>query len=186
MKRILDVCVSLLGLIALAPLMAVIALLVRLDSPGPALHRSRRFGRDASFFMMPKFRSMKIDTPDLPTHRLENAQSHITALGRVLRKTSLDELPQLWSVLRGDMSLVGPRPALFNQHDLMALRQEAGVIGLVPGITGWAQINGRDTLSLEAKVALEREYAERQSLSFDLRIIFVTIAKALRKESIAH
>ncbi|WP_170002391.1 sugar transferase [Pseudopontixanthobacter vadosimaris] len=186
MKRIFDFCASLLGLIILAPLMAVIAVLVRVDSPGPVLHLSRRFGRDATLFDMPKFRSMKTGTPNLPTHKLENAESHVTRLGRILRKTSLDELPQLWSVLKGDMSFVGPRPALFNQDDLMAMRREAGVIGLVPGITGWAQINGRDALSLKAKVAFEREYASKRSLSFDLRIIALTIIRAVRTDSIAH
>lgn len=186
MKRVFDVCASLAGLLVLAPIMAVIAILVRLDSPGPALHMSQRFGRDGRLFTMPKFRSMKLDTPDLPTHKLVNAHSHVTRLGNILRKTSLDELPQLWSVLRGDMSFVGPRPALFNQDDLMELREKAGVIGLTPGITGWAQINGRDTLSLEAKVVLEREYAQRRNLLFDLRIIALTIVKAVRKESVLH
>ncbi|RJY08724.1 sugar transferase [Aurantiacibacter aquimixticola] len=186
MKRLIDITGSLAGLIALLPLMLVAGLLVRLDSEGPALHFSKRFSRDQSLFAMPKFRSMRTDTPELPTHLLTDAKAYITRVGRILRSTSLDELPQLWSVLKGDMSLVGPRPALFNQHDLMAMRVEAGVAGLRPGITGWAQINGRDELSLERKVALEREYLERQSVFFDFKILFLTVYRAVRNDGIAH
>jgi len=181
-----DILGALAGLIVLAlPLMAI-AILVRLESPGPALHWSKRVGRSNRIFMMPKFRTMRLGTPDVATHLLNDPDQWITPLGRFLRRTSLDELPQLWSVLRGDMSLVGPRPALFNQDDLVALRTAAGVHALRPGVTGWAQINGRDELPIPEKVRLDREYLERMSVAFDLRIILSTARAALSGRGVSH
>ncbi|BDI59738.1 sugar transferase [Qipengyuania nanhaisediminis] len=185
-KRLIDIAGSALGLALLAPLMMVVALAVRLDSRGPALFWSQRFGRGGTLFMMPKFRTMQVDTPQLPTHLLRNSGHHLTRIGGILRKTSLDELPQLWSVLVGDMSLVGPRPALFNQHDLIEMREENGSAALRPGITGWAQVNGRDALTLENKVALDGEYLQRRGMLFDMKIIALTIVRVIRSESIAH
>lgn len=186
MKRLLDIAVSASALVLLAPLMLLIALAVRLDSPGPALFWSQRFGRGGRLFWMPKFRTMRVDAPQLPTHLLQNSVSLLTNLGPILRRSSLDELPQLWSVLVGDMSLVGPRPGLFNQHDLIDLRRENGSECLLPGITGWAQVNGRDALTLEDKVALDGEYSQRQSLLFDFRIMALTLVKVVRADSIKH
>lgn len=186
MKRLVDFAVSLSGLIVLAPVIALLALAVKLDSPGPAFFWSQRFGRNGTLFRMPKFRTMRVGTPQLPTHLLTDGRSHLTGIGGVLRKTSLDELPQLWSVLVGHMSLVGPRPALFNQHDLMQLRHNCGVSALRPGITGWAQVNGRDELSVSAKVAFECEYLQRKSLMFDLKIIFLTADRVIASKDVAH
>ena len=157
--------------------MLMIALLVRLESPGPALYWSQRYGAHGVLFSMPKFRSMAIGTPEVATHLLTGGASRVTRVGRVLRSSSLDELPQLLSVLAGKMSLVGPRPALFNQYDLMELRRSAGIDRLRPGITGWAQINGRDNLSLEAKVEYEVEYLKRRSFLFDLQIMARTLVR---------
>ena len=185
-KRCLDlllalVCVSLLAL----PLL-LLALWVRCTSPGPALYWSQRVGQGNRLFAMPKFRSMRIDTPELATHLLDNPRQWLTPIGSLLRRTSLDELPQLWNILTGDMSFVGPRPALFNQTDLVALRTEAGVHALVPGLTGWAQINGRDELPIPDKVALDTWYLQHSSLRLDVRILFLTALKVLRKDNIAH
>lgn len=179
-KRGFDIAASLAGLIVLALPMLAIAIAVRLDSPGPAIHWSKRFGAGGVLFAMPKFRTMRIGTPQLPTHLLGDGAVHLTSIGGFLRRTSLDEIPQLWSVLTGRMSLVGPRPALFNQDDLMAMRREAGVEMLRPGITGWAQINGRDDLPLDEKVRLDRAYLDRKNLGFDLRIILLTLARGNR------
>lgn len=186
LKRAFDICAALVGLIALSPVLLGLALAVRLDSPGPALHWSRRVGRHNRVFPMPKFRTMRTDTPDVATHLLTDPDRWITPLGRFLRRTSLDELPQLWSVLTGEMSLVGPRPALFNQDDLVALRTEAGVSALRPGVTGWAQINGRDELPIPEKVRLDREYMERMSLAFDLRILVGTALSAFSGRGVSH
>ncbi|MFC3069467.1 sugar transferase [Phenylobacterium soli] len=186
MKRVIDILAGLGGLVALSPLLLGLALAVRLDSPGPSLHWSKRVGRGNRLFAMPKFRTMRTDTPDVATHLLADPERWITPLGRFLRRTSLDELPQLWSVLKGDMSLVGPRPALFNQDDLVALRTEAGVDALRPGLTGWAQINGRDELPIPEKVRLDREYLERMSLGFDLKIILGTAAAAFSGRGVSH
>lgn len=186
LKRAFDIAAAFAGLIALSPVLLAIALAVRLDSPGPALHWSRRVGRHNRIFRMPKFRTMRTDTPDVATHLLTEPDRWITPLGRFLRRTSLDELPQLWSVLVGDMSLVGPRPALFNQDDLVALRTEAGVAALRPGVTGWAQINGRDELPIPEKVRLDREYMDRMSLAFDLRILVGTALAALSGRGVSH
>lgn len=184
MKRLCDILLAVVAFGLLAGPMLVVALLVKLTSPGPVLHWSARVGRDNRIFRMPKFRSMRTDTPQLATHLLADADRWITPVGRLLRSTSLDELPQLWSILVGDMSFVGPRPALYNQDDLVALRTACGVHGLVPGLTGWAQINGRDELAIPDKVALDAEYLHRRSLAFDLRILCLTALKVLRREGI--
>ena len=185
-KRLFDVCAASLLIVALALPMFIIGAAVRLTSRGPALYWSDRVGQNNRLFKMPKFRSMYVGTPPTATHLLSNPDAHITPLGRFLRKSSLDELPQLWSVLVGDMSLVGPRPALFNQEDLIAARTAAGVHQLKPGITGWAQVNGRDELPIPAKVALDTEYLIQRSFSFDLRILFLTLLSVLRHEGVSH
>ena len=186
LKRGLDIAVALTGLILGWPVLLALALAVRLDSPGPSVHWSKRVGQGNRLFRMPKFRSMRIDTPAVATHLLEHPARWVTPLGRFLRRSSLDELPQLWSVLAGDMSLVGPRPALFNQHDLIALRTQAGVDRLRPGVTGWAQINGRDDLPIPEKVRLDREYLERTSFVLDLRIIAATARAAVTARGVSH
>jgi O-antigen biosynthesis protein WbqP len=186
MKRVFDVLLALTAGCLLAGPFFLIAALVRLTSPGPALYWSERVGRDNRLFRMPKFRSMKIDTPAVATHLLENPEQFLTPIGGFLRKSSLDELPQLWSILRGDMSFVGPRPALFNQHDLIALRTANGVHELTPGLTGWAQINGRDELPIPAKVELDVFYLHRKSLQLDIKIIFLTVGRVLQRQGVAH
>jgi O-antigen biosynthesis protein WbqP len=186
MKRLFDLCLAtIVGVPLLLPLM-VIAILVRLTSPGPILYWSDRIGRSNRVFRMPKFRSMKIGTPAVATHLLADPDSHLTPIGSFLRRSSLDELPQLWSIFRGEMSFVGPRPALFNQHDLIQQRSEYGVDQLLPGLTGWAQVNGRDDLPIPEKVRLDTEYLERQSFIFDLYIIFLTAIKVVRRDGVAH
>jgi O-antigen biosynthesis protein WbqP len=185
-KRLVDIAAALAGLILLSPLLAGLAVAVRLESPGPSLHWSKRVGRRNALFAMPKFRTMRTGAPDVATHLLPDPESWVTPLGRFLRRTSLDELPQLWSVLTGQMSLVGPRPALFNQDDLVALRTADGVDCLRPGLTGWAQINGRDELPIAEKARLDREYLERRSLAFDVRIIAATARLALSGRGVTH
>ena len=186
MKRLLDLfLVAAFGIALILPCL-IIALLVRLTSEGPALYWSQRVGRFNKIFLMPKFRTMKIGTPAVATHLLSEAQNHLTPIGGILRRTSLDELPQLISVARGDMSFVGPRPALFNQNDLIELRTQAGVDKLRPGITGLAQINGRDDLSIEEKVAYDRRYLETQSLGSDIAIMLGTVVKVVRVDGIKH
>lgn len=186
MKRSFDFAAALMtGLLLVVP-MILIAIAVRASSPGPAFHWSGRVGKNNHPFQMPKFRSMRLDTPNVATHLLLNPDDYLTPIGGFLRKTSLDELPQLWSILVGDMSLVGPRPALFNQYDLIAHRTAAGVDSLRPGLTGWAQINGRDEVPLLVKVALDIEYLRSSSLLFDLKIIGLTFMKVLRRESVSH
>jgi len=186
MKRLFDLTLALPAALILALPITLVALAVRLTSPGPALYWSDRVGRHNRIFRMPKFRSMRIDTPAVATHLLENPAQWLTPIGPFLRKSSLDELPQLWSILRGDMSFVGPRPALFNQDDLIALRTEAGVHELVPGLTGWAQVNGRDEIPIPQKVALDAEYLRRRSLSFDVRILWLTAIKVMRRDGVSH
>jgi len=176
LKRVFDVTAAAVGLLVLLVPLAALWLLVRLTSPGPALYWSQRVGKDARLFSMPKFRTMRIDTPEVATHLLDDPDHWLTPIGAPLRRLSLDELPQLWSVLVGDMSLVGPRPALFNQDDLIGARSAAGVDKLRPGVTGWAQINGRDELSISDKVALDADYLARRSLGFDLVILVKTVA----------
>ncbi|MDR7096757.1 sugar transferase [Hydrogenophaga laconesensis] len=186
MKRLFDVFLALMASIILMVPIALTALAVRLTSKGPALYWSDRVGRHNRIFRMPKFRSMRTDTPAVATHLLTDPSRYLTPIGPFLRKSSLDELPQLWSILKGDMSFVGPRPALFNQDDLIALRTEQGVHELVPGLTGWAQVNGRDELPIPQKVALDAEYLRRQSLWFDVRILWMTFVKVLRRDGVAH
>lgn len=188
-KRILDILLTLTGLILLSPFFVMTYLLVKLTSRGPALFWSQRVGQENQLFSMPKFRSMKIGTPQIATHLMNqqiNPHSVLTPVGSFIRKTSLDELPQLWSVLKGDMSIVGPRPALFNQEDLIKLRTEKGVHILKPGITGWAQINGRDEIPIPKKVDLDVYYLAHQSLRMDIKIIVLTVIKVLRRDNIAH
>ncbi len=186
MKRVFDILLGCLaGLVLVIPVLLV-AVAVRLTSKGPALYWSDRVGRDNMIFKMPKFRSMLVGTPAVATHLLANPQAHLTPIGAFLRTTSLDELPQLWSILRGDMSFVGPRPALFNQHDLIGLRTQAGVDKLLPGLTGWAQVNGRDELSIADKVALDVEYLQKKSLVFDVKIMILTVFRALSRDNVAH
>jgi O-antigen biosynthesis protein WbqP len=185
-KRAFDLSLALLAAAVLLVPILVVAVVVRLTSRGPALFWSDRVGQHNRIFRMPKFRSMRIGTPAVATHMLQNPASHLTPVGSFIRRSSLDELPQLWSILRGDMSFVGPRPALFNQDDLIALRTERGVHVLVPGLTGWAQINGRDELAIPAKVALDVEYMERQSLAFDVAILWRTVFRVTRGAGVAH
>lgn len=186
MKRIIDIFLAIVaGLILVLPL-AVTAIMVRLTSIGPALYWSDRVGRNNQIFKMPKFRSMQVGTPAVATHLLNNPDVYLTPIGSFLRKSSLDELPQLWNILKGDMSFVGPRPALFNQQDLIELRTKAGVHTLMPGLTGWAQINGRDELPIPQKVALDVEYLHRRSMFFDIYIIFMTAMKVVRRDGIVH
>ena len=186
MKRAFDLCVALVAAIILLLPIALLALTVRMTSSGPALYWSDRVGRHNRIFRMPKFRSMRVDTPAVATHLLGNPQGYLTPIGSLLRKSSLDELPQLWSILVGDMSFVGPRPALFNQQDLIALRTEQGVHTLVPGLTGWAQVNGRDELPIAEKVKLDTVYLQRQSLWFDLGILWLTFIKVLKRDGVSH
>lgn len=186
MKRTMDLILAAVAAVVLFPIALVVGLAVRLTSSGPALYWSDRVGRDERIFRMPKFRTMKTGTPAVATHLMRDARSMLTPIGGFLRRTSLDEIPQLWSVVTGDMSFVGPRPALFNQDDLIALRREAGVAALRPGITGWAQVNGRDELPIPVKVAFDRAYLDRQSLAFDLRIISRTAVKLLGDKAVTH
>ena len=186
MKRIFDLTLAVVaGIFLLTPVL-LLAVLVRLTSKGPVLYWSERVGRNNTIFKMPKFRTMRVGTPALATHLLSNPDSYLTPIGSFLRQSSLDELPQLWSILKGDMSFVGPRPALFNQHDLIELRTEQGVHELVPGLTGWAQVNGRDELPIPDKVKLDVEFLHRQSLWFDIRILWMTFVKVLRRDGVSH
>lgn len=186
LKRAFDIVSSLVGLAVLSPVLLGIAVAVRATSPGPALHWSKRVGRGNALFLMPKFRTMRLDTPQVATHLMTDPSRWQTPIGPTLRRLSLDELPQLWSVLKGDMSVVGPRPALFNQDDLIALRTAVGVERLRPGITGWAQVNGRDDLPIPVKVELDRDYTLRSSFLFDLRIILGTIASVFASKGVSH
>jgi O-antigen biosynthesis protein WbqP len=185
-KRAVDILVSLAGFFGLAIPFVIIAIAVKLTSRGPVLYWSERVGRGNRIFRMPKFRSMRIDTPVVATHLLESPEKWLTPIGSFLRKSSLDELPQLWSILSGDMSIVGPRPALHNQQDLIEMRTQRGVHVLRPGLTGWAQINGRDEIPLADKVAYDTWYLQHRSLWLDLKIMVLTAVKVLRKEGVAH
>lgn len=186
MKRLFDLAVASTAAVVLALPILIVALAVRLTSPGPVLYWSDRVGRGNRIFRMPKFRSMRVDTPAMATHLLQDPDRWLTPIGSFLRRSSLDELPQLWSILKGDMSFVGPRPALFNQDDLIALRTETGVHELVPGLTGWAQVNGRDELPIARKVQLDAEYLQRRSFQFDLKILWMTASKVLSKDGVSH
>lgn len=186
MKRASDLLFVLLLIPFLSLPILLVVLLVRVTSIGPALYWSSRVGRNNRIFKMPKFRSMQIGTPAVATHLLKDPSAYLTPVGSFLRRSSLDELPQLWSILVGDMSFVGPRPALFNQDDLIALRTEYGVHELVPGLTGWAQVNGRDELPIPEKVKLDVEYLQRRSLWFDIRILWLTFVKVIRRDGVSH
>jgi O-antigen biosynthesis protein WbqP len=186
MKRLFDLILALTLATILAIPALLIGLLVRLSSDGPALYWSDRVGRNNTIFSMPKFRSMHVGVPAVATHLLSEAEAHVTPFGSFLRRSSLDEIPQLWSILKGEMSFVGPRPALFNQDDLIALRTEVGVDKLVPGLTGWAQVNGRDELPIPVKVELDAEYLRRRSFWFDLQILWLTFVRVIRREGVAH
>ncbi len=185
-KRIFDFFTGVILLFLFALPLILLALAVKLTSPGPILHWSKRVGKNNKIFLMPKFRSMRVDTPNVATHLLQNPETFLTPIGGFIRKSSLDELPQLLSVLRGDLSLVGPRPALFNQDDLIELRTNHGIQKLTPGITGWAQVNGRDDLPIPIKVQLDKYYLENQSLLFDFKILGLTALKVLRADGVVH
>ncbi len=186
MKRFFDVVMALGASFVLALPVLLVTVAVRLTSIGPTVYWSDRVGRNNKIFKMPKFRSMRVGTPAVATHLLADPKAHLTPIGAFLRKSSLDELPQLWSILVGDMSFVGPRPALFNQDDLIALRTSQGVHLLMPGLTGWAQVNGRDELPIPQKVALDIEYLQKQSLWLDIRILWLTFIKVLRRDGVSH
>jgi O-antigen biosynthesis protein WbqP len=186
MKRLFDLLLGVAILMLLIVLILLIAIAIRLTSKGPALYWSDRVGSNNKIFKMPKFRSMLIGTPAVATHLLDNPDAYLSPIGDFLRRSSLDELPQLFSVLKGDMSFVGPRPALFNQDDLIAMRTEKGVDKLLPGITGWAQVNGRDELSIPEKVALDVEYLNRQSFWFDMKILWMTFLKVINQDGVSH
>lgn len=186
MKRIFDLTLAIIVLVLSFVPLILIAIAVRSSSNGPVIHWSNRVGRYNAIFSMPKFRTMRIDTPQVATHLLRNPMRYETPIGPFLRKTSLDELPQLFNIFKGDMSFVGPRPALFNQHDLIQLRTKAKVHLLLPGITGWAQINGRDALSIPEKVALDTAYLKQQSFVFDIKILWATVLKVLKRDGVSH
>jgi len=185
-KRLFDLALGLTAAAVLLGPLVVVAVLVRLTSPGSALYWSDRVGRNNKIFKMPKFRSMRVGTPAVATHLLANPKAHLTPIGSFLRKSSLDELPQLWSILVGDMSFVGPRPALFNQQDLIELRTQCGVHTLTPGLTGWAQVNGRDELPIPQKVELDAEYLARRCFWFDLKILWLTFLRVIQRDGVSH
>ena len=186
MKRIVDLVVGLSALVMLVVPIVMVAILVKLTSKGSVLYWSDRVGRKKNIFRMPKFRTMRLDTPEMATHLMKTPFTYLSPIGGFLRRTSLDELPQLWSILKGDMSFVGPRPALFNQDDLVALRTQEGVDKLIPGLTDWAQVNGRDELPIPEKVALDVEYMERPSFWFDMKILWMTVLKVVRRDGVSH
>jgi O-antigen biosynthesis protein WbqP len=186
MKRFFDFTMALILMAILALPIAILAILVKLTSPGPAIYWSDRVGQKNKNFLMPKFRTMHKDSPEVATHLLQNAENYLTPFGSFLRRNSLDELPQIWSVLKGDMSFVGPRPALFNQDDLIKLRTEKEIYKLLPGITGWAQINGRDDIPIPIKVLYDEYYLKNQSFFFDLKILWNTFFKVIKKEGVVH
>ena len=186
-KRLIDIVLSFIGIIVLGIPMLIIAAAIKHEDPGPALFRQKRIGKNKKYFMLLKFRSMKMSTPhDVPTHQLENPEQYLLKCGKTLRKLSLDELPQLFNILKGDMSIIGPRPALWNQDDLIAERDKYGVNGVKPGLTGWAQINGRDELEIPIKAKLDGEYVEKQSFLFDCKCFFGTIGKVLMSDGVVE
>lgn len=186
MKRLFDLVLALFALLILLLPIGLVAVIVKLTSRGPIVYWSDRVGQYNKIFKMPKFRTMRIDTPAVATHLLSNPKQFLTPVGSFLRKSSLDELPQLWSIVKGDMSFVGPRPALFNQDDLVALRSQYGVDKVLPGLTGWAQVNGRDELPIPDKVKLDVDYVSRQSFWLDVKIIFLTFLKVVRRDGVTH
>jgi len=185
-KRMMDIVLSLLGIIVLALPMAVVAVIIKMDDPGPALFKQKRVGIHKTYFQLYKFRSMKLNTPDVPTHLLENPDQYFIGIGKTIRKLSIDELPQLFNILKGDMSIIGPRPALWNQDDLIAERDEYGANDVRPGLTGWAQINGRDELEIPVKAKLDGEYVEKMSFAFDVKCFFGTITSVLKHEGVVE
>lgn len=184
MKRVFDFIMSLIAIIIFSPIILIVAILVKITSKGPILFKQRRIGKDNVEFNIYKFRTMRIETPNVATHLLNDSDSFYTPIGKALRKVSLDELPQLFNILKGEMSIIGPRPALYNQYDLKELRTSKGIHRLMPGLSGWAQVNGRDTISLEAKVEFDKEYLERQSFLFDLKIIWLTVLRVFKAEGV--
>jgi len=186
LKRLFDIVTALVALCFFSLPLLFLSLLVKFTSEGPAIYWSDRVGKDNTIFKMPKFRTMRTDTPAVATHLLNNPDTYLTPVGEFLRKSSLDELPQLWSVIKGDMSFVGPRPALFNQDDLIALRTEKGVHRLIPGVTGWAQINGRDDLPIPVKVDFDVHYLKHRSFLFDMKILWLTLLKVVKREGVSH
>ena len=185
-KRFIDLLLAIITLLFLVVPILIVAVMVKLSSIGPALYWSDRVGQNNKLFKMPKFRTMRVDTPAVATHLLPDAKQFLTPVGSFLRQSSLDELPQLWNIIKGDMSFIGPRPALFNQYDLIELRANSGVDKLLPGLTGWAQINGRDELPISEKVKLDIEYLQNQSLSLDMKILSMTFLKVLRRDGVQH
>lgn len=186
LKRSLDLFISLCGFLVLSPLFLILIVAIKIDDPGPAFFKQKRVGIHKELFELYKFRSMKVDTPDLPTHMLENPQQYISKIGAFLRKTSLDELPQLWNIIKGDMSIIGPRPALWSQDDLIAERDKYGANDVRPGLTGWAQINGRDELEIPVKARLDGDYVENMSFGFDLKCFFGTIKSVLKSDGVVE
>ena len=185
-KRTIDIVLSFLGLVILSPVFLALIISIKIDDPGPAIFKQKRVGIHKKTFEFYKFRSMKVDTPDIPTHMLENPQQYISKVGAFIRKTSLDELPQMWNILKGDMSIIGPRPALWNQDDLIAERDKYGANDVRPGLTGWAQINGRDELEIPVKAKLDGEYVEKMSFAFDIKCFFGTILSVLKSDGIVE
>ncbi len=187
LKRVLDFILSLIGLVVLSPVLLIIALIIKMTSPGPVFFKQKRVGKNKTYFNILKFRTMRTDTPkDTPTHLLANPEQYITSIGKALRKTSLDELPQIINILKGDMSIIGPRPALWNQYDLIEERDKYGANDILPGLTGWAQINGRDELEIDVKAKLDGEYVERMSFLFDCKCFFGTITSVLKHEGVVE
>ena len=186
MKRTFDLILALGASAMLLPCVICVGVCVRATSPGPAIYWSDRVGQRNRIFKMPKFRTMRVDTPAVATHLLADPEKALTPIGSFLRRSSLDELPQLWSILKGDMSFVGPRPALFNQYDLIALRTQCGVDALVPGLTGWAQVNGRDELSIPDKVQFDLQYLQKRSFTMDMKILYMTFVKVIRRAEVSH
>jgi O-antigen biosynthesis protein WbqP len=186
MKRVFDIFASLISIIFLIIPLIIVIIFIRLTSKGKALYWSKRVGRDGVIFMMPKFRSMKIETPDIASHLMKDPEQYFSPIGKFLRRSSIDELPQLISIIKGDMSFVGPRPALFNQNDLIKLRLEKGIDKLLPGVTGWAQVNGRDKITIQDKVSLDEEYIYYQSFWFDMKILWLTFIKVIKRDGVSH
>lgn len=186
MKRIFDILSSLIAIILFIPILLVLAIIVKCTSQGPVLFKQRRIGKDNVEFMIYKFRTMRIDTPNVATHLLKNPEQYITPIGKFMRKTSLDELPQLFNILKGEMSVVGPRPALYNQYDLIEMRTNANVHMVRPGLTGLAQVSGRDELENEQKVHFDQQYVQKQSFFFDLKLIFLTVVKVFKSEGVVE
>ena len=187
LKRVLDFILSLVGLVILSPVLLIIALIIKMTSPGPVFFKQKRVGKNKTYFNILKFRTMRTDTPkDTPTHLLANPEQYITSIGKILRKTSLDELPQIINILKGDMSIIGPRPALWNQYDLIEERDKYGANDILPGLTGWAQINGRDELEIDVKAKLDGEYVEKMSFLFDCKCFFGTITSVLKHEGVVE